>query len=177
MSVSTHDSLATALAGLQTKLREGGAPYPVSFDADTRLVEGFLTDVRIRGFDFTVDEPVALGGTDKGPNPVELVLAALGTCQEIVFATYARLLDIPLDEVHVTVSGELDLRGFLGAADVAPGYSGISYEVEISSPASAERIAALVDTVNAHCPVLDILSRAIPVEGSYRLNGEEEAAA
>jgi uncharacterized OsmC-like protein len=105
------------------------------------------------------------------------VLAALGTCQEIVFATYARLLDIRLDEVHVAMSGELDLRGFLDAADVAPGYSGISYEVDISSPASPERIAKLVDTVNAHCPVLDILSRAIPVEGSYRLNGEEEAAA
>jgi uncharacterized OsmC-like protein len=105
------------------------------------------------------------------------VLAALGTCQEIVFATYARLLDIPLDEVHVAVSGELDLRGFLGAADVPAGYSGITYEVEISSPASSERIAELVEAVNARCPVLDILSRAIPVEGTYRLNGEEEAAA
>ncbi len=177
MSVSIHDSLATALTGLQAKLREADAPYPLTFNADTRLVEGFLTDVRIRTFDLHIDEPPALGGTDRGPNPVELVLAALGTCQEIAFATYARLLGIPLTDVRVAVSGELDLRGFLGAADVPAGYTAITYEVEISSPASSERVAELVEAVNQRCPVLDILSRAIPVEGTYRLNGEEEAAA
>jgi uncharacterized OsmC-like protein len=178
MSVDTRDALATALTDLQGKLREADQPSVLRFSADTRLVKGFLTDAAIRDFNLTVDEPAALGGTDRGPNPVELVLAALGTCQEITYATYARLLGVPLDRVEVTVSGELDLRGFLAAADdVPPGYQQIEYEVQIESPASPEVIEELVATVEKHCPLLDILQRGLPVRGSYRLNGEEEAAA
>ena len=34
-----------------------------------------------------------------GPNPVEIVLAALGTCQEITYRAYATALGIPLERV------------------------------------------------------------------------------
>lgn len=171
MTLTTQDALADALASLQAKLRAGGAPVPVGFTVDTQLVDGFETRAQVRQFSFSVDEPPSLGGTDTGPNPVELVLAALGTCQEIVYATYARLLDIPIESIAIRVGGSLDLRGFLGAADVDAGYEAIDYDVAIESPASAEDIARLVETVNRHCPVLDILQRAVPVSGQYALNG------
>ena len=32
------------------KLREGNAPYPLTFSADTQLVDRFVTDVSIRDF-------------------------------------------------------------------------------------------------------------------------------
>lgn len=44
---------------------------------------------------FAVDEPPALGGSDPGPNPVELVLAALRTCREITSRAYATALGGP----------------------------------------------------------------------------------
>ena len=173
MTLTTQDALAEALAGLQAKLHAGGAPAPVDFSVDTQLVDGFQTSAQVRQFSFSVDEPPSLGGTDTGPNPVELVLAALGTCQEIVYATYARLLDIPIESIAIRVNGSLDLRGFLGAADVAAGYQAIDYDVAIESPASPDEVARLVDTVNRHCPVLDILVRGLPVTGHYALNGEQ----
>lgn len=172
MTLTTQDALAEALANLQAKLHAGGTPAPVGFSVDTQLVDGFQTSAKVRQFNFTVDEPPALGGTDTGPNPVELVLAALGTCQEIVYATYARLLDIPIESIAIRVSGSLDLRGFLGAAEVDAGYEAIAYDVAIASPASAADIARLVETVNRRCPVLDILQRGLPVSGHYALNGE-----
>ena len=172
MTLTTRDALAEALAGLQAKLHAGGAPAPVGFSVDTRLVDGFQTSAQVRQFSFSVDEPPALGGTDTGPNPVELVLAALGTCQEIVYATYARLLDIPVDSIAIRVSGSLDLRGFLGAAEVDAGYEAIDYDVAIESDASPQDISRLVETVNRRCPVLDILVRGLPVTGHYALNGE-----
>ena len=67
---------------------------------------------RIRQFSLTVDEPPALGGSDAGPNPVELVLAGLATCQEITYRAYATALGVPLDSVSVKLEGVLDLRGF-----------------------------------------------------------------
>jgi uncharacterized OsmC-like protein len=47
--------------------------------------DNFAVCSQIRGFKTTIDEPLELGGTDSGPNPVELLLAALGGCQEIVY--------------------------------------------------------------------------------------------
>jgi uncharacterized OsmC-like protein len=105
-----------------------------------------------------------------------LVLAALGTCQEIVYATYARVLDIPLDGVAVRAEGRLDLRGFFGVADVAAGFQDVAFAVEIDSPAAPEEVARLVTAVNTHCPVLDILRQPVPVAGSYRHNGQPLAA-
>ena len=129
------DRLGTVIAQVRTDL--GNAPEPpiATFAAATSLVDEYRTEVRIRDFTLEVDEPPLIGGTDRGPTPVELVLAALGTCQEIVYATYARVLGIPLDGVAVNAEGRLDLRGFFGVADVPAGFQDVTFTVDIASPA------------------------------------------
>ena len=166
------DQLTTTIAAVRAQLGQAPEAPVVSFTVDTTLIEGYQTDVRIRDFTLTVDEPTTIGGTDTGPSPVELVLAALGTCQEIVYATYARVLGVPLDAVAVRAEGRLDLRGFFGVADVPAGFQDVSFAVDIASPAPPEAVARLVEAVNAHCPVLDILRQPLPVAGSYHHNGE-----
>lgn len=158
---------------IQTSLRGAGDGVRAHFGAESHLIKGYETGVAIRHFNFVVDEPHALGGTDLGPNPVELVLAALGACQEIVYSTYATLLNIPIERLHVEVSGDIDPRGFFGVADVSAGFESILYEVYLDSPSSAEHVRELVRIVNKNCPVLDILQRALPVQGRVELNGHE----
>ncbi len=173
---ANRDQLAQTISTIREQLGQAGGEVRASFSADTALDDGFLTRAQIRQFGFTVDEPESLGGTDQGPNPVELVLAALGTCQEIVYATYARVLGVPVESVSVKVEGSLDPRGFFGVADVPAGFQTITYTVDIESTASREQIRQLVDAVNSHCPVLDILRQPVAVEGRYSLNGAEVAA-
>jgi len=142
------------------------------FSASTRLVEGLRTEAEIRGFELTVDEPRELGGTDAGPNPVELVLAALGTCQEIVYAVYAPRAGVELEGVEVDVEGTLDPRGFLGVSGEArPGFESVRYRVRIQSPSEPEKVRELVRLVEEHCPVLDIISNPVRTSGSAQLNG------
>lgn len=168
--------LAEAVRTIRDQLREAGAGANATFAADTRLVEGLQTEARVRQFQFTVDEPPTLGGSDLGPNPVELVLAALGTCQEIVYATYASILGIPVEAVAVKVEGSLDPRGFFGVAEVPAGFREVSFTVDVESSASPEEISRLIRVVNEHCPVLDILQRPLPVSGSYAHNGKPVTA-
>jgi len=104
-------------------------------------------------------------GTDKGPNPVELVLAALGTCQEITYRAYAAALGIPLEGVRVELEGDLDLRGFFAVDEsVRPGYQGVRGTVHLTSSAKPEVLEQLRQAVNAHCPVLDIIANPVPVK-------------
>jgi len=47
---------------------------------------------------------------------------------------------------------------------VRPGYQSIQATVRLDSPASDEDLARLKETVDQHCPVLDILTAATPVD-------------
>lgn len=148
------------------------------FESSSSLRDGLRSDVSMRDHTLVVDEPEGLGGGDAEPNPVELVLAALGSCQEITYKAYAVALGIPLDSVSVKLEGSIDLRGFFGVDDsVRPGYDGIKGKVHIETSASQEEIEKLRGIVNAHCPVLDILTNPVPVELEIALGAPAAEAA
>ena len=106
------------------------------------------------------------------------MLAALATCQEITYRAYATALGVPLDGVSVKLEGDLDLRGFFAVKDgVRPGFVGIRGVVELKSPASQGELERLKAVVDAHCPVLDILSAPTPVELRLAIATAEAAAA
>ena len=75
-------SLREAVAAKQEELRTVPESRLATFRTESNQIEGLRSETRIRQFSITVDEPVSLGGTDAGPNPVELVIAALASCQE-----------------------------------------------------------------------------------------------
>jgi uncharacterized OsmC-like protein len=169
------DQLAATIDTVRDNLRQAPEPPIATFAASSSLGDNYQTSVSIRDFTLTVDEPPTIGGEDTGPTPVELVLAALGTCQEIVYATYARVRGIPLDSVRVHAEGRLDLRGFYGVADVPSGFQDVTFTVEVDSPASPEQIVELVAEVNTHCPVLEILRSPVATSGTYIHNGQRIA--
>jgi uncharacterized OsmC-like protein len=145
-------------------LREAPDQAAARFRVSSWGKKGLHREVKVRDFSLTVDEPPALGGTDQGPNPVEYALAALATCQEITYRLHADAMGIPVNDVSVTLEGELDLRGFFAAAEgVRPGFLWIEGEVSFDSSASREDLARLKEAVDAHCPVLDLLRNPTPV--------------
>lgn len=159
------------------QLEENPETGKVSFKARTHLVEGVLTNASIRKFNLNVDEPLELGGNDIAPNPVELVLAALGTCQEIVYSAYAEVLGIKLNAVTVNVKGKLDLNGLFGTKDgIEAGFKKIEYETEIITDESPNKINQLIALVDSHCPVLDTLKRPVDVEGRVTVKANKAAA-
>ncbi|MAG96094.1 MAG: OsmC family protein [Alphaproteobacteria bacterium] len=165
------DALRKIIEETQANFRAEPANALATFESKSELQEGFHSEVGLRDHRLTVDEPAELGGTDKGPNPVELVLAALGTCQEITYRAYAAAMGIPLEGVSVTVEGDIDLRGFFAVADdVRPGYGAMRATVELTSSAGEEQLNQLRDMVNSHCPVLDIVSKPVPVSLELRIN-------
>ncbi len=58
-------------------------------------------DVYTGAHHLCADEPRRLGGADRGPNPYELLLAALGACTSMTVRMYAERKSLPLETVEV----------------------------------------------------------------------------
>ena len=88
------------------------APEPMATDAPEGVVRvseaeasGFRQDIVVAGRHALIaDEPVAMGGTDLGPSPYQLLAAGLGACTTMTIRMYAQRKKIPLAHVSCDVS-------------------------------------------------------------------------
>src|SRR5690606_32449328 len=93
---SRYVEMPPPAATLEEARQENGVSSSIGRDR-------YRTDILARGHGFVVDEPSAVGGTDQGPTPYDLVGAALGSCTAITLRMYADRKKWPLDEVNVLV--------------------------------------------------------------------------
>jgi uncharacterized OsmC-like protein len=80
--------------------KSGIEPRTVVVDGDAA---GFAQEMEVGGHRLRADEPVALGGTDTGPTPYDLLLSALGACTSMTVSMYARRKQWPLESVTVSL--------------------------------------------------------------------------
>jgi uncharacterized OsmC-like protein len=121
------------------------------------------TVVAARDFEFVVDEPSSLGGTDDGPNPVEYLIGAWAGCLNVVVHTVGEERGIDLENVSIAIEGDLDPRKFLGIdEDPRAGYQEIDVRIEVESDADEAALEALGAAVEERCPVGDNIENPTP---------------
>ncbi len=67
---------------------------------------GFTTTIVAGNHALTADEPIRVGGADKGPDPYGLLLASLGACKAMTLRMYANRKQWPLTGVTVALAHE-----------------------------------------------------------------------
>jgi len=128
------------------------------------------TETIERSFTIAADEPEQLLGTDKAPNPQELLLSALNACMTVGYVAGAAMRGITLSKLEIETRGELDLRGFLGLSDtVPPGYPGIDYVVRIAGNGTAEQFADIHAEVRKTSPNYDNFARALRMDATLEI--------
>jgi uncharacterized OsmC-like protein len=113
------------------------------------------------------DEPALLAGGNTAPNPVEYVLAALGSCLAVGYAASAAARRIELHSLEIELSGTIDLRAFLGVAEGNAGYERIELTTRVDSDADEVQLQELHEHVVRTSPVGNTIER--PVELRTRL--------
>jgi uncharacterized OsmC-like protein len=161
-------SIADAVASASTYLTEhpDEARYRDS-QATAKLEHGLVVSVTGPGGETTrTDMPTGIGGTASLPSPGWLFRAATASCVAALVGIRAAATSVTLEHVEITVDSESDDRGILGLdPDVPAGALSMRVAANVrarglDAAATEELIRWAVD----HCPVLDTVRRAVPIE-------------
>ena len=110
-------------------------------------------------FTFEADHPEIFASEDHGATPVEMVLAALGSCLTAGVAAVAQHRGIQLHSVAATIEADMDIQGILGIdREVRNGFDGIKVTYDIKADASPEEIRAVVAQSQKRSAVFDIVA-------------------
>ena len=133
---------------------------PRNVSVNSRSVR-FTQDISVGAHVFQADEPIANGGSDAGPNPHELLLAALGACASITVQMYAGRKQWPLEAVGVRLS-YLKVPAE-GQTDATTGMvDGIEMEISCSGDLSEDQQRRLLE-IAERCPVHRMLTSQMQI--------------
>jgi uncharacterized OsmC-like protein len=124
---------------------------------------GFAQQIVAGRHRLATDEPVAAGGTDSGPTPYDLLLAALGSCTSMTVAFYARRKEWPLESVTVRLRHSRIHAEDCANCETKEGrLDRIDVAIEITGVLSEEQRKRLVE-IAEKCPVHRTLQSEIDI--------------
>lgn len=147
---------------LQAALRRETTATPGTVIVASGDVTGFEQQMFAGPHELIADEPVADGGTGKGPSPHQLLQLALAACTSMTIGAYARRKGWAIAPVVVRVSRRREERA---TEDGFPSGTFVEYfdrTIEHGGALSDDQSERLVEIANK-CPVHRTLSHQIEI--------------
>lgn len=108
-----------------------------------------------------VDEPTEKGGQDSAPNPMQLLLSALGACTTVTLQMYADHKGIKIEHVQVDLALNPD-------GDPESGSNNIVRKITLKGDFSDEQYKRLLKVAES-CPVHKLLTSNISIQTDLSL--------
>ena len=123
-----------------------------------QMEQGFAVTMQCGSHTLVMDQPRAAAGTDAGPTPLDVVLAALGGCFGTIGRFLAHQRKIDLRGMRFDIEADYDPDGLLGRnLDVRPGFQAIRLLVDIDAGLTTEQKQEFLQEVERRCPLADNL--------------------
>ena len=132
---------------------DSSQPSPDAVVVEETGVGRFQVEARAGSATILVDEPESVGGMGSGPNPYDLLAAALGACTTMTLRLYANQKAWPLTRARVSV---VHHRGTLKARDV------FDREITLEGDLDETQRARLIQ-IAERCPVHVTLTRGADI--------------
>ena len=120
---------------------------------------------RARDQEILMDVPKERGGDNAGPTPPETLAMALGGCILNVCRILAVQKGIVLEDLRVSVAGDIDpSRAFGLTTEARAGFSHLSVRLEVVSKLSDAEKEEFHRELCERCPLCDTIGNPVPVE-------------
>jgi uncharacterized OsmC-like protein len=141
-----RDDPATALLTLEATASQQDGPVSCSVDIGRAV--------------YAAQAHAGVGGPGTAPCSGDLLLGALAACAQVTYQMVATAMSVPIASVHVTVQGDLDLRGTLGIDPTTPvGFTAIRLRFDVDAPAATPaQLASVLEKTERYCVVLQTLT-------------------
>ena len=126
--------------------------------------KGFGQKVQVGSYNLTADEPVSYGGTDSGPSPYDLILAALGSCTSMTIGLYARKRSWPVEKISVSLwHSKIHAKDCDDCETKEGRIDRIEMEIHLDGSLTDEQRAKLME-VAGKCPIHQTLTHEINIK-------------
>jgi len=140
---------------------------------DATLIGDQTSEVKRGIYRLISDEPAVVGGSDKGPSPLDYFMAAIGFCENVTFARYAALNGLDFDSLQTTVRGHWDRRGQADFPEIEPAFEEFVVETRVTSTDSIEKIRKVAATTHKRCPMHATIEKVGRVQNKLFVNCTE----
>ena len=105
---------------------------------------------------FVVDQPIAAGGNNEGPNPLEVFLSSLAACICALARIISNQRRLKVRGVQVDVEGDIDKDYLMGlTSEGRAGFTEIRSYVKIDADMTEEEKKEYLHEIERRCPIAD----------------------
>ena len=164
-SVSLNGVDLARIGELKAQFKENPDSSRVGFTANVRWLGGFRTESTMTNHSIVRgDEPTAYAGQDSGPSPEDMLLAAVGQCLAVGYASTTAARGITLRSLEIEVRGKVNFMVAYGLVAGNPGFDGIEVTVRLDADGPEEQLRDIHERVLAEAPIPNTVSRPVKLD-------------
>jgi uncharacterized OsmC-like protein len=167
-----YKRLSDAVAATVRALRAGSKEPIRRPHAQIRVVRDLQGEVTAGPFRFRTDAAPDAGGFGEHPRPMDYLLGALTSCQQMWCLRWAADRGIRFSELVIEAESNFTWRGeYLQETDAGITELRVSYRAQ-GEGLNAEAARDMADVVARRCPVMATLRRAAPIREELHVAAE-----
>jgi len=110
--------------------------------------------------ELVIDEPVARGGTDQGPTPIQTMIASLLGCTNVILNRVAEKNHVEVSALSLAAEASFDRRGVLLEEEVAVPFPEIRLTINLITPSTDLQVERVKADLGKFCPVSKVIRQS-----------------